>query len=232
VTVAEWKTIGILGGMGPEATAEFYKRIIGICQRDFGAKYDSDFPYIFICNLPLPDIVEEKGDPSLIKSVISDGLEKLAKAGCGIVAIPCNTVFAYIDKETGLEILDIIEMTEDFIRARKFKKIGLIATRNTIKNKLYENALGEIEILQLPENSQIEVNDVIMRILSGVKISADKERLQNFAQDLAGRGAEAVILGCTELPLLISQADSEILLVDTIQVLAEKTVRRARAGSI
>ena len=77
-----WKTIGILGGMGPEATAELYKRIVQICQRDFGAKYDSDFPTIFIYSMPLPDVVEENENPELIRTMISEGFEKLKRAGC------------------------------------------------------------------------------------------------------------------------------------------------------
>jgi len=226
-----WKTIGILGGMGPEATAELYKRIVGICQRDFGAKYDSDFPPIVLYNMPLPDIVENKGDPELISAVITDGLSKLEKAGCDFVAVPCNTVFAYISRPPA-GILDIVKKTADFVRSKGMKKVGLIATRNTIKNRLYEKALEGVEILQLPEASQIQVNDIIMRILSGEKRYEDKQRLVELIKNLAEEAAEAVILGCTELPLLISTNDSEIFLVDTLQVLAEATVKNARIDFI
>ena len=112
------------------------------------------------------------------------------------------------------------------------KKVGLIATRNTIKNRLYEKALEGVEILQLPEASQIQVNDIIMRILSGEKRYEDKQRLVELIKNLAEEAAEAVILGCTELPLLISTNDSEIFLVDTLQVLAEATVKNARIDFI
>ena len=223
----EWKTIGVLGGMGPEATAEFYKRIIGICQRDFGAKYDSDFPYIFICNLPLPDIVEGEGNREEVIAAVAGGLQKLESAGCEVIAVPCNTVFAYVSRRA--DVLDIIEATEDFVRSKRLKRIGLIATRNTIKDRLYEEALGNIEVVQLPKASQAEVDNIIIRILSGEKRPADKKRIQDFIKDLADSGAEAVILGCTDLPLLVSQDDS-VLLIDTLQVLAEVAVKRARGA--
>ena len=181
----------------------------------------------FDCPSFLPDIVESKGDPSLIKNVIVDGLEKLEKAGCDLISVPCNTVFAYMGS-LQYQILSIIEETADFIRARKFNKIGMIATKNTIKNKLYENALDGIEILQLPEASQVEVNDIIVRILSGEKRPADKERLQDFIEELSVRDAEGIVLGCTDLSLLISQGDSEFFLIDTLSVLAEAVVKNGR----
>lgn len=223
-----WKTIGILGGMGPEATAELYKRIVEICQRDYGAKYDSDFPPIFIYNMPLPDIVENKVDSELISSYVEDGFRKLEEVGCELISVPCNTVFAYADMEPSINLLDIVKETANFIRIKKLKRIGLLATRNTIQNKLYESALEGIEVLQIPEDSQIQVNDIVMRILSGEKIYEDKQRLISFIKDLAADGAGAVVLGCTELPLLISTDDSEIFLIDTLQILAEATVKNAR----
>lgn len=212
--------------MGPEATAELYKRIIRICQTEYGAKYDSDFPPIFIYNMPLPDIVEEKGGINLIEATIADGIDKLEKAGCDFISVPCNTVFAYM-KEKRLEFLDIIKITADYVRSNGLKKVGLIATRTTIKNGLYESALDGIDVIQLPEVLQFEVNEIIMRILSGEKNYEDKQTLLTCAKSLAKSGAEAVILGCTDLPILITPKDSEILLVDSLQALAEVTVKKA-----
>ena len=215
--------------MGPEATAEFYRRIIAICQHDYGAKYDSDFPPIFIYNCPLPDIVERNAEAALIQEVLRDGMSKLKNAGCDIIAVPCNTVFKFIntsDYET--EILNIVEETAKFINSKRLKKVGVIATKNTVKSGLYENKLNRIKVLQLSQESQDETNEIIMRILSGQKNPIDKGQLKNFIEELANAGAQGVILGCTELPLLISQEDSKITVFDTIQILAEATIKNAR----
>lgn len=221
-----WKTIGILGGMGPETTANFYKRIVEICQRDFEAKYDSDYPPIFIYSLPLPDIVEKEGSEEEVIAAVEDGLQKLEIAGCEVIVVPCNTVFAYIEQLQ--EILNIVKLTAEFIVRRRLKRVGLLATRNTIKNRLYENALGGIEIINLPDAWQAEIDEIILRILSGEKSPADKKALLDFARALSNKGAEAVILGCTDLPLLINQVDTGIPLIDTLQVLAEAAVKRGR----
>src|SRR3989338_7117818 len=85
------KIIGILGGMGPEATSELYRRIVNICQTRFGAKYDSDYPTIFICNLPLPDIVQSSISDENISRVVGDAVNKLISVGCDFIAVPCNT---------------------------------------------------------------------------------------------------------------------------------------------
>lgn len=223
-----WKTIGVLGGMGPEATAEFYRRIIGICQRDYGATYDSDFPPMFIYNLPLPDIVENGGDGECITKLLKDGIDKLESAGCDLVAVPCNTAVYFINGVCQkIPTLNIIEETLSEAKKRKFKKVGILSTSNTARNKLYESVFDGIEILQPSEPEKERINEIILRILSGLKKPEDKAYLQSVSGKLAKNGAEAVILGCTDLPLLISQKDCDIKLLDTLQILAETTVKKA-----
>ena len=84
-----FKTIGILGGMGPEATAEFYKRIIGIFQKRFGCVNDRDFPEIFIYNLPLPEVVSFVDNR--VKASLQKGIDKLTATGAEFLVCPCNT---------------------------------------------------------------------------------------------------------------------------------------------
>ncbi len=232
MNVFTWKTIGILGGMGPEATAELYRRIITICQREYRAKYDSDFPPIFIYNLPLPDIVLESGDKEAVVRTIKDGIEKLATAGCDFIAVPCNTVFYFINSaQITVPLLNLIE--ETFFQAKKsnFRKVGILSTQNTAKNKLYESVFNGIEVLQPSEIEQGKINEIIMRILAGFKTNEDREYLRIICKNLEKKGAEAIILGCTELPLLVSQVDCNIEMLDTLQILAESTVKKARVDA-
>lgn len=224
-----WKTIGILGGMGPEATAELYRRIISICQRNFGAKYDSDFPPIFIYSLPLPDIVESSGDKDTIIEMLEEGINKLKSAGCDFIAVPCNTVFYFIDKlGVDIPILNIIEETLAEAKRRNFKKVGILSTVNTAKTRLYENIFDGVDVLQPSVVEQERINKIILKILTGFKELEDREYLKTVTRKLKGKGAEAVILGCTELPLLIPQRGFNIEVLDTLQILAEITVKKAR----
>ena len=78
--MSKYKTIGILGGMGPEATAGLYLRIIQLFQQKYGAIYDSDFPEIIIVNLPIPDVVENADEQNLVKEMLIQGVSKLEKA--------------------------------------------------------------------------------------------------------------------------------------------------------
>ena len=86
------KTIGIIGGMGPEATALFYKKIIRIFQNYYSAKYDSDYPKIIIYNVPIPDVVENCTQEEIIKSMLISASKKLESIGADYIVIPCNTV--------------------------------------------------------------------------------------------------------------------------------------------
>ncbi|HZX10852.1 MAG TPA: aspartate/glutamate racemase family protein, partial [Acidobacteriota bacterium] len=96
--MTKYKKIGILGGMGPEATADFYLRIIRIFQKKYGAIYDSDFPEILIINLPIPDVVENPKEEDKVREMLINAVKKLEKSGADFIAIPCNTVTYYISE--------------------------------------------------------------------------------------------------------------------------------------
>lgn len=221
-----WKTIGILGGMGPEATAEFYRRIIGICQKDYGAKFDSDFPPIFIYNMPLPEIVAKTDSRESVVGMIRFGIAKLESVGCDFISVPCNTVTYFLgDVRSKIKLLTPVEEAYKEAKLRGIKRAGVLSTLTTARNRLFEKVFIDIEILQPSETEQRQINEIILRILAGWKDPKDKERLKIISKKLQEKGAQAVILGCTELPLLISQRDLDIEILDTLQILAENAVR-------
>lgn len=221
------KKIGILGGMGPEATAELYLQIIRIFQQEYGAVYDNDYPEILICSLPLPDIVEKVASREEIIKKLTEGLRKLEKAGADFVAIPCNTVISFLSEIkccVSIPIVNIVEETLLEIEKTKLKKVGLLATELTTKSGLYLNPFPEIEVLVLPDENLKEITQIIIRVLSGKKNAEDIILLQSFIKDLQDKGAEKVILGCTELPLLIPEGKDTL---NTINILARSIVRKA-----
>ncbi|HLC70419.1 MAG TPA: amino acid racemase [Candidatus Nanoarchaeia archaeon] len=220
-----YKKIGILGGMGPEATAQLYIEIIQIFQRRYGAKYDSDFPEIMILNLPLPDVVEEKGSPAKIIELLQEGVKKLEQAGADFIAIPCNTAITFLpqmSEAVSIPFVNIVEETATFVKKRGLTQVGIVATQMTLRSGIYSRAIGQI-LLEPSEEQKSLITKIIMTILAGEKNDEAKNNLQNIIFDLRMRGAKAVILGCTELPLLFASEDT----IDTIKVLAEAVVREA-----
>ncbi len=219
------KTVGILGGMGPEATAQLYLEIIKIFRQRYGAKYDSDYPEIFILNLPLPDVVEEKGSQDAIIKILQEGVRKLELAGADFIAVACNTVMTFLpqmQKVVSIPFVSIVEETAVVVEKRGFNTVGIVATEMTLRTGLYSSAVFT-KLIEPSSEQRAQITQIIMRILSGDKSEEDRLRLRAIVEDLQLRGADVVILGCTELPLLF--ADEKCL--DTIKVLAEAVVREA-----
>jgi aspartate racemase len=223
----KYKRIGILGGMGPEATAKLYLKIIRIFQNNYGAKYDSDYPEIMIYNLPLPDVVEKVDQSSKIKDMLVKGVQKLESLGVDFIAIPCNTVNYFLPEmrdNVSVPILSILEETAKEVNKFGLKKVAVLGTEMTISTGIYQNVLPSINLIVPKLEQQQEITGVILNILSGKKFNTDLQRIQTIIQEFKIDGAEKVILGCTELPLLIKKNNATI---DTIEVLAKAIVKKS-----
>lgn len=224
------KTIGVLGGMGPAATALFFERIIALTP----ARTDQDHIPVVIYNNPkIPDRTASLvGDgpssfPELIRSV-----HLLERAGVDFVCMPCNTAHAYyreLQSETRVPIMNLIEIVADRVSAHgTIKKVGLLATPGTLRSNLYQDALGPrgIEVL-MPE--AWEVNDLLAVIKRLKDNTTDGDPAGRFAEHLQDRGAQGLILGCTELSLVRTQFPSGVPIFDAIEILAEAAVWKAVA---
>jgi len=227
------RTIGILGGMGPESTAELYLEIIRVFQQEYGAKYDSDFPPILIYSLPLPDVVEGLENESAVVSLLIQGVKKLEQMGADFIVIACNTVQVYLfqmRQAVKIPILSIPEETLLEIKGQKYSKVGLLATELTYISKLFdlESINFGIDLIKPEPIQQKILTTVIMNILAGNKSPSDKEKLLEIIQYLSLKESEAIILGCTDLSLLLNQEDSNLKLFDTIKILARAAVRECR----
>ena len=219
------KKVGILGGMGPEATAQFYLEIVRIFQQRYGAKYDSDYPEMIILNLPLSDVVEEKGSAEQIIKLLQQGVKKLEQAGADFIAIPCNTVMTFLpqmQEAVSVPFVSIVEETATFVKKRGFTQVGIVATQMTLRSRIYSQALGQ-SLIEPSAVQKSQITKIIMAVLAGGKKDEDRKILQEIIQDLRIRGAETIILGCTELPLLFTDENT----IDTIKVLADAVVREA-----
>ncbi len=231
------KIVGILGGMGPEATAELFWRII----KATPVRSEQEHLRIIIDNNPkIPERTQailDRGE-SPLEELIETALN-LERAGTEIIAIPCNTVHYYIDdlrKNTSVPVLDMIWETANYISRQfpKMQKLGLLATTGTIKTQLYQRKLKSMEVLLPDRESQKELMEIIYGD-RGIKLGFTQEptrrRTLSIAQPLVAHGAEAIILGCTELPLVLSEQDISVPLIDPLQILAMAVVREAKMAT-
>ena len=234
VFIGTYNPVGILGGMGPEATADLYLRIVRILQAR-GAKYDFEFPQIIINSLPIPDLVESQKYQKEISKLLIDGVKQLENSGVTFIAVACNSVYSYFDemqRAVSIPIINIMDETVKFARKQKYTKIGLLATKTTIKNRLFEESFNKcnINIINPTRNQQKTITKIILNILKGKKSVKDTLTLKSIIISLQNKGAEAVILGCTELPLILSTIDCDTNLIDTTEIIARKVIEKAKAN--
>lgn len=230
----EFKKIGILGGMGPEASANFYYKIITYCQNEYLAVQDTDFPPIVIYSLPLHGF-NESGiiNQKLVLKQLLQGISLLENAKCNFIVIPCNTVHAYINelrKRSHIPIISIVEETVKKIKQDQINIVGLLGSETTLNLKLYQKLLNKnrIDFLTPSKKENSTITRLILEIMSGKVKDKTKKSTYSIIKKMEQQSANAIILGCTEIPLIINQSDLEIKVYDTLQILAESTVKYSK----
>jgi len=229
------KTIGILGGMGPEATAYFFSLII----KRTGATKDQDHIPILIYNNPkIPprtDALLGKG-PSPARR-LSEGARRLKRAGADFLVMPCITAHAFlraIRKAVTIPVLDIPEETAAWVK-KKFpglRRAGLIASTGTVRSGIFHGAFlrAGIDVIVPPDKEQEKVMAAIFGpggIKAGYAAGRPKGLILSAARKLIRRGAGAVIAGCTEVPLVLKDEDIPVPLIEPMRIAAEASILRA-----
>ena len=225
------KTIGILGGVGPQTTAKVYLSIIKLIRESGEEKY----PPIVIYNLPFPFVIEHEAIVQGINSekmipYLVDGAKILEKSGVDFGILPCNTLHKYMDeirKTVKFPFISILEETALTLKDRKVKKVGILATETTIESKIYEDVLENngINILYPSKDGQNIVNNIIVELLNETKNNLQGEKLESVCNALHGRGAEIILLACTDLQLIASDIKISVPIVDTTEILVNASVR-------
>lgn len=232
------KTIGIIGGMGPEATVDLFNKIIRLTP----VKKDQDHIRILIDNnTAIPDRTKAilKGGtdplPELVKSA-----KLLKKAGADFIIMPCNTAHYFYDglkKSSGLPVIHMIEEVAKHLKG-KYKKAGLLATDGTVQSGIYTKVLNRygIELVIPGKNDQKKVMALIYG-KTGIKSGSYKEarikqEFLKIIKNLAKQGAETVIMGCTEIPVILRKRKDRVPLIDSTQILAESAVKKALNNNI
>ena len=227
------KIIGILGGMGPEATIDLFYKIIKFTP----AEKDQNHLRIIIDNNPkIPDrtaAILGKGKNPL--PALQETAKNLEKAGADFIIIPCNTAHYFlssIQESVKIPILNMIEETvkETQKKNSSIKKVGLLASIGTYKTKIYHQHFKKfnIEVISPEEKDKEEVMKAIYAVKAGDLSEGIKISIFKIAQKLIDKGSEALIAGCTEIPLILKEGDVSVPIIDPTRVLAETAVRKAR----
>jgi len=227
------KIIGILGGMGPEATLDLFHKIIRLSP----VEKDQDHFRIIIDNNPkIPDrtaAIFGKGENPL--PALQETVKNLEKAGADFIIMPCNTAHYFISEiqqSIKIPILNMIKETTHHVKSifPSIKNVGLLATKGTYKTGLYNSFFKEknIEILIPSPLEQDKIMDIIYKIKKNILTKEMKNQIIKIAEKQIKKGAQAIIAGCTEIPLILKNEDLKVPVIDPTNILAKKAIEEAK----
>lgn len=224
------QTIGLIGGMSWESSLEYYRILNKMVKEKLGEPHSCK---IIMYSVDFADFekLQHEGKWELLTSKMIDIAIKLENAGADLILICTNTMHkmaSEVQKNIKVPLLHIADATAEEIKANNMNKVGLLGTNFTMEQDFYKGRLKEkhgIDVV-IPDKQEREfVHRVIYKeLISGVIKEESREKFKKIINNLRKNGAEGVILGCTEIPLLINDEDSEIPVFDTTMLHARKAV--------
>ena len=224
------KTIGLLGGMTAESSAEYY-RVINQTMRERMGGIHSARSIMLSVDFQKIDQLMESGGWDEIRDILIKESQTVERAGADFLVICTNTMHKLapdIRKKIGIPILNIIDVTAEQIKERGFQTIGLLGTRFTMEEDFYRNRMKQehgLKVLIPDPDEVLAVHRIIVEELAIGEIQ-DRSKADYWAimNRLAEKGAQGIILGCTEIPLLVKQEEGDIPLFDTTTIHARAAV--------
>ena len=231
------KKIGIVGGMAPESTVEYYRIITTLCrQRGMGYRY----PVIIVYSLNFQEFISlvESGNLPEVINLLSKAIDSLSHAGAEFVLMASNTphiVFNEVAARSPIPLLSIVEETGRAASKFGFTRAGLLGTKFTMQADFYSDVLSAkygISVVTPEKAAQDYIHHKIMtELVNGYIVEETRQELSRIAKMMADKqGIEALILGCTELPLILSEEAVGIPILDTTRIHAEAALDFAQSG--
>ena len=227
------KKIGLVGGIGPASTVEYYLGIIKKCRIE---QRGNIYPEIVIdsVNMLQHDKALAENDYDKLAQYLLRSLSNLKAAGAELAAITANTehiVWNMVHSKFPLPVISIVEATIREIKRKGFKNVLVFVTMFTLKSRLYENALNNQGITAIiPSGNDISTIDSLIypNMENGIIIPADKQKLVKMAEKyISEKNADSILLGCTELPLAITYCDVSVPILNTTEIHINEIYRKA-----
>lgn len=211
--------IGILGGIGPQATGYFYTNLIDKLKKSGKIKNNQDYPQIIINSINAPELTSEKINNDELKSYIN-GISELSNHNPKFIVMVCNTIHIYrdriIDESKYKNILSIREIVKNKLPSQK--KICILATPSTIKSGLYKY---DNYVYENPENNDlIEIGNIVNNYNSNGNVKENKEKLIRIIKKQKKNGAEVFLTACTEVSELL-QTEKDFKILSTLDILLD-----------
>ena len=227
------KTIGLIGGMSWESSAEYYRIMNQTVQERVGGLHSAQC-ILYSFDFQEIEQLQHQGKWEQLTELMIRAAQRLEEAGAELLIICTNTMHKMADevqRSVAIPLVHIADATAKAIRERGLERIALLGTRFTMEEDFYKKRLQEKHELAvlIPSESDREMIDHVIyhELCCGIMHQSSKEKFKAIIRVLASNGAEGVILGCTEIPLLISQQDAEIPLFDTTKIHAQAAVEMA-----
>lgn len=224
------KTIGLIGGMSWESSLEYYRIINKDINKKLGGLHSAK---ILMYSVDFHEIekLQHQGNWKEATKMMIEAAKNLENGGADFVIICTNTMHKMADDVQGnikIPLIHIADPTAEKIKSKKLKKVGLLGTKFTMEEDFYKGRLINkygLDVIVPDDSDRQIVHNVIYNELCLGKINqSSKREFTKIIDKLVDNGAEAVILGCTEIPLLIEQKDTKVLLLDTTRIHAESAV--------
>ena len=234
------KVIGIIGGVSWASSAVYYRRMNEIMRDRFGSLYSAN---VLMYSIPFHAFAEQerqaaKGDWTMMTATMIDAAERLKAGGADFIVIASNTLNSLsdvIEEKVGIHVLNIIDAVGQEIVKKQLKKVILLGTKHTMEGGFYKQKLEEkyglhVLIPNLEERDYI--NDVIFdELCNDIVMEHSRKGYKRIVRRMVGEGGGGVILGCTEIPLLVGQSDLGIPTFDSTELHSVAAVNYATEGA-
>lgn len=218
------KKIGLMGGLGPASTVDYYMDLVKLCHKEYGEEV---YPKIVIDSVDLGIHTEyfNKQDYKTIGDFIYDSLVILKNAGAEVAAVTANTehiAWDYVKDRLPLPTISIVDATIAEIKRKGYQRVLTFATAWTLQSGLYEKAISKAGITPIVPNKEDQIilgNLIYPNLENGIVIPEDKVKMISLAEKyIKEHDADALLLGCTEIPLMIKEGDVSVPVIDTTQI--------------
>ncbi len=226
------KTIGLIGGMSWESTAHYYVLINKYIQKQLGGLHSAKI-LLYSVNFEEIEALQQQNQWDKIAEIIGEATGKLEQAGADFIAICTNTIHKIVpvlEPQMKVPLLHIADAAAEALESEGIKKIGLLGTKYTLRDNFYTDKLlvHGIETVIPKEDDIDKLNDIIFdELCAGEILEKSKKLCREIVHRLKENGAEAVILACTELDLLIGEEDVDVPVFDTTKLHAEAAAKKS-----